>query len=317
MRKFDTKEIELYMHYGSAGSEAMGDYPCHIFQLPNKTGIIAYRIEHNCAIVFGDPICPNDALTELTLAFHKHCKDAELNIIYITVSERFANLAQEHCHISLEACEELIFNPQVNPLLKSHRLQHRVEKAIKHGLTFHEYIPFNIEIEKALLQVGVEWQKAKKGPRFHLGHLNFFENRMGKRWFYVKDGDLITSIAMLSQLKGKEGWLLKFFFTLPNAFHETSEFLMISLLSKLKEENCRFLTKGMTPIDSIVKTKGLGYYSILVKCAYSTLSFFFNFKKNKQYWQRYHPEKVPAFLLFNNPNIGLNEIKALLKVLRH
>lgn len=316
MQKMDKREIELFILYGSAGSEAMLDYPCHFFQIPNCNGVIAYRIEFKCAIIFGDPLCPPNELVELTQAFHKYCHDSDLNVVYITVSKKFARLAQEHCPILIEVCEELIFDPQIDPILKSHRLQHRVDKAIQHGLTFHEYIPFNEEIEKSLLEIGLKWKKSKKGPRFYLGHLNFFENTMGKRWFYVKDGKRITSMAMLSQLNAQEGWLLKFFFTLPDAFSETSEFLMISLLATLKNENCQFLSKGMLPIDSIEEVRGLGYYSSPVKYLYKMISFIFKFKKFKQYWQRYYPKKVPSYVLFSKPRIGLNEIRVLSKVFR-
>lgn len=311
-----TNAIKLFILYGSAASEAMFDYPCQFYQLPHLTGIIAYRIEYKCAVIFGDPLCPPSELTELTEAFHEYCHSLHLNVIYIAVTEKFARLALEYCHILIEVCEELTFDPQYNPILKSHRLHHRMDKATKHGLTFHEYIPFDQQIENSLLDIGIQWKKAKKGPSLHLGHLNFFEHTEGKRWFYVKDGEQITSMAMLSQLDVQKGWLLKFFFTLPNAFPETSEFLMISLLTFLRKEDCHFLTKGIAPIDEIGEVKGLGYSSPLVKYAYKTISYIFKFKKHKEYWQRYFPQKTPSYLLFSNPKIGFNEIRALLKVLR-
>lgn len=316
MQKISSKEIELFILYGSAASEAMFDYPCYFFQIPNCTGVIAYRIEYQCAIIFGDPLCPPDELIELTRAFHQHCHESHLNVIYITVSERFTKLAQEYFPILIEVCEELIFDPQIDPMLKSHRLHHRMDKAIKHGLTFHEYIPFNEEVQNSLLDIGIKWQKAKKGPGLYLGHLNFFENPKGKRWFYVKDGERITSMAMLSQLDAQKGWLLKFFFTLPNSFPETSEFLMLSLLTTLKNEGCHFLTKGMVPIDLIGEVKGLKYSSRLIKSIYKMISVLFKFQKHKQYWQRYFPQKAPSYLLFSNSRIGFNEIRALLRVIK-
>ena len=316
MAETNTKEIDLFIRYGSVASEAMFDFPCYFFRIPNCIGTIAYRIEFKCAIIFGDPLCPPNELIELTQAFHKHCQDSHLNVIYIAVSEKFARLAQEYCHISIEVCEELIFDPQINPIFKSRRLQHRMDKAIKHGLTFHEYIPVNEEIENALLEVGMKWQKSKKGPSLYLGHLNFFENYQGKRWFYAKDKENVTSMAMLSQLDAQQGWFLKFFFTLPDVFRETSEFLMISLLTTLKNENCCFLSKGMAPMDSIGEIKGLERSSTLIKYVYKAISFIFKFKLRKQYWQRYYPQKAPAYVLFSNSKIGLNEIRALFKVLK-
>lgn len=316
MREPDAKERELFIQYGSSASEAMFDYPCHFFKAENCSGFIAYRIESQCAIIFGDPICPQEELIAISQAFHKFCHESHLNIIYVIVSKKFAKLLHGFCHITIEVCEELIFNPQVNPVDESHRLQHRMDKAIKHGLTFHEYIPLDKGIETSLIEIGEKWQKARKGPSLHLGHLNFFESYQGKRWFYVKDGEQITSMAMLSQLEAQKGWLLKFLITIPHAFHETSEFLMLSLLNTLQKENCHFLTKGMVPLDSLGEIKGLGYRSTFVKWIYQLISLIFKFRKRKEYWQRYYPQKVPSYLILTHPKIGFNEIKALWKVFK-
>lgn len=310
-------ERELFIRYGSAGSEAMFDFPCTFFQIPNSSGVIAYRVESSCAIVFGDPMCPVNELKKLTEAFHKHCNEAELNIIYITVSEEFKKLLQEECKIFIHVCEEFIFDPQADLNSSSHRLEHKMEKAQKHGLTFHEYFPIDKSIENNLQEIGNQWQAAIKGPHLYLGHLNFFESYIGKRWFYVQDKEQMTSMAMLSKLDGKEGWLLKFLPTLPSAFHGTSEFLMISLLQKLREEKCTFLTKGMFPVDSLEDIEGLGsFYQFILKQIYKLINYIFKFNKRKEYWKRYHPKTSPSYIVFLKPKIGINEVIALKKAFK-
>lgn len=312
------KAQNLFIHYGSAASEAMFDFPCHYFELPDCEGVIAYRTANNCAVVFGEPICPPHEIDQLTKGFQKHCQKLDLNIIYIIVSEKFAKRSYAHnCQIKLKVCEEFIYDPFEDPCLKSHRLTHRVDKGVKHGLTVHEYIPKDQGIENALIELGIKWQKAIKGPQIYLGHLDFFETYDGKRWFYVKDGDKITSMVMLSRLEGSKGWLLKFLITEPGAFHETSEFLITSVFKILEQENCHFLTKGMVPVDDLNDIRGLGVVTAYaVRLFYKLISWVFNFKKRKEYWMRYDPKKAPSYLLFFRPKIGLNEIRALLKVLR-
>lgn len=184
-------------------------------------------------------------------------------------------------------------------------------------MTFHEYFPTDKNLEKTLLELGDKWQKAIKGPHVHLGHLNFFENYIGKRWFYTKDGEQITSMVMLSRLEAKKGWFLKFLAVLPNVCHETSEFAMISLFQVLQKENCQFLTKGMMPLDDLGEIKGFGDSAKnVLKGIYKLLSMIFRFKKRREYWQRYSPQCVPAYLVFTNSKIGLNEIRALIKVFK-
>lgn len=307
-------ERELFVRWGSAGSEPMFDFPCQFYQIPGCSGVIAYRIESKCAIVFGDPICPPTELKKLTEAFHQYCLDSGLNIIYITVSQEFANLVQNECKIMIQVCDEFILDPNAS---SSHRLEHRIEKAMSHGLSFHEYIPLDKNLEKDLLDVGNQWKSSIKGPHLYLGHLNFFESYIGKRWFYVQDEGKPTSIVMLSKLEAKEGWLLKFLATKPHAFQTTSEFLMLSVLKTLRDENCTFLTKGMMPVDSIQEMKGLGtFHQFALKHVYQLISSVFKFKKRKEYWQRYHPKSVPAYIAFLKPSIGINELKALKKAFR-
>lgn len=310
-------ERELFVRYGSAGSEAMFDFPCQIFQDLGCKGFIAYREESKCAIVFGDPICPPDELKKLTKAFHHHCNEAQLNIIYITVSQEFKDLVNDDCKVFFQVTEEIILDPHSNLNTSSHRLEHKMEKAKKHGLSFHEYIPVDNKIEKNLLEIGKEWQGSIKGFHLYLGHLNFFESYIGKRWFYVQDKDKMTSMVMLSKIEAKEGWLLKFLATLPHAFPGTSEFLMLSLLKKLKEENCTFLTKGMLPVDTLEEIEGISpFYQSALKQIYKIISHIFKFHKRKEYWQRYHPQKVPSYLIFHNAKIGFNELNALRKAFR-
>jgi len=318
MQEINEEEKKLFVKYGSAASEAMFDFPCHFFKKPKCMGIIPYRIEHRCAIVFGEPICPPEETAKLTQAFHEFCHESNLNVIYIIVSEKFAKFAMsQNCHILMEVCDELIFDPEFDSCRESHRLRHRVEKAIKHGLTLHEYQPVNPYIENALQKLGVEWQKSIKGPHVYLGHLSFFDSYVGKRWFYVKDGDEITGMMMLSHIESSRGWLIKFLITSPNAFQGTSEFLMTSVLKVLRNENCRFVTKGMVPAPYIGKVDGLGYFSTkLSKGIYQLISSIFKFEKRKEYWRRYHPRTSPGYLVLKRPHIHYNEIRALMKVFR-
>jgi len=317
MEELNKREKELFISYGSAASEAMFDFPCHFFQIPTSTGFIAYRIQFTCAIILGDPICQVDERMALMQAFHQYCNKLNMRIVYISVSATYAKMLQKDCKVLMEVCEEIFFDPQINPLIANHRLEHRFNKAIQHGLTFHEYIPLNQEIENSLLEIGVKWNKAIKGSHVYIGHLNFFESYIGKRWFYVKDGTQIISMIMLSKLEAQGGWYLKFLITLPKVFRETSEFAMVSLLKTLRNENCRFLTKGMIPLDCMGEIKGLSFFSNqFINYIYKIIGFIFKFKKRKAYWQRYHPKSVPTYLAFSNSKIGLNEIRALMNVFK-
>ena len=176
IREITDKERDLFIRYGSAASEALFDFPCHFFRTPDCIGTVAYRVEFKCAIVFGGPICPPDETSTLIEAFHKFCQESDLNVIYIIISEEIAKSIKDYDgKILIEVCEELILDLEHDLCLSSKRLRHRVEKAWKHGLTMHEYIPFDAEIEDSLKQLGIKWQQAIKGPNIYLGHLTFLK----------------------------------------------------------------------------------------------------------------------------------------------
>lgn len=315
----DEVNKKLLIRYGSAASEAMFDFPCKFFHHPECSGVIAYRDVHHCAIVIGDPICPPSETFLLAKAFEDYCEKQNLNIIYIIISEIFSKWTDlQGYKIKLEVCEELIFDLEADPLQASHRIKHRVDKATKHGLTVHEYIPTNLEIENSLKELGTKWQHSIKGPNVFLGHLNFFESYTGKRWFYVKEEKTISSMLMLSKLDAQNGWLLKFLIISPNAFHGTSEFLVCTVWELLKKENYRVLTKGMLPKKALGNIEGLTFFNkAIANFFYQIISWIFKFQKRKEYWLRYNPKERPAFLVFKNSHVGLNEIKALIQIFRN
>lgn len=318
MHAKNQREKELFIRYGSAASEAMFDFPCKFFHLPDCKGVIAYRELSKCAVVFGEPICPPKETEKFAQSFQQFCHDSKLTLIYIIASEKFAQWIQNHSpHVSMKVCDEYIINP-VNDLCEtSQRMRQRVNKAKKHGLTLHEYIPYDAKIEKTLKEIAYEWQKAIKGPNIYLGHFNFFEDYIGKRWFYVKDGSTITGMIMLSRIDKSNGWLLKFLITKSNAFPDTSEFLMTSVLDILRSENCRFLSKGSMPSNALESIQGLGPISNhFAKKVYTLISSIFKFEQRKAYWLRYNPKTEPAYLIICRPRIGSREIRALLQVFR-
>jgi lysylphosphatidylglycerol synthetase-like protein (DUF2156 family) len=122
-------------------------------------------------------------------------------------------------------------------------------------------------------------------------------------------------MMMLSRIGIGNGWLLKFMVTLPDALHDTTEFLVTSVLETLRKENCSYFTKGVIPLERIGEFSGMGPIgSKLVKVTYSLISKIFRFGKRKEYWLRYHPHTEPAYLVLTGPKIKLNELKALTKV---
>ena len=320
MKSLSLEEMQLSVdqlihRWGSPISEAVLD-SCSYFCVPEIEGFIGYRIAHQTAIVLGDPICSPEKKPLLATAFQKYCQDNHLSCIYFIISQEFAKWAIKNlCKIMIEIGDEIFFNPMVDPTIghKGFKLRNKIHHAMHEGLSFKEYTTPDPKLEEQILQLGKIWVKARKGPQIYMGNLNFFENRIGRRWFYLQDKDQnIVAMALLSELEAHDGWLLKYLITIPKAPRGTSELLMVSLLEILRQEECHFLTYGIVPADHLGETVGLGKFNILtVKFLFRVAKWIFRLTQRKFYWQQFHPHFKGSYLLFSVSSIGIKEIRAL------
>lgn len=317
----EEKNLERWIHrWGCSVSETVLDSECHVFRTDKIDGFIGYRIKAGCAVVHGDPICSFQDMPFLTEAFHQYCKEKQLKIIYIIASEKFANLAiQNLCKIMVQVGEELIFDPRKDPTegRSGHRLRNKVSHVRSLGISAHEYLSQDPKLENQIKEAGNLWLKSRKGPQIYLGPLNFFENRADKRWFYAIQGEQVIAAALLSRLEVKKGWLLKFLITIPQAPRGTSEFLMLSILEALRQEECHYLTYGIVPADRLDKIVGVNkFYTWLGRGIFKFLKAIFKLNQRKLYWEKFFPKSEPAYVLFSNPNVGIQEVRAIIQALK-
>jgi lysylphosphatidylglycerol synthetase-like protein (DUF2156 family) len=311
--------IESWIHqWGGFAAEFVLEPSTFIFRAPNIDGLVVYRIESDCAIAFGDPICAMGDVNQLAQAFHDYCRERNMNIIHIIASEQFAKWAIINlCNILIEVGEELVFNPQNDPTKghRSYKLRNYIHHAQHLGLTVHEYLPYDVNLENSIDQVGVAWLKGRRGPQIYLGNLNFFEHRKNKRWFYVQYQEKIIAVALLSELKN-ESWLLKYVISVPDSPRGTTELLVDSIFQKLRCENYSFLTYGVVPAERLGEIVGLSKFSSwMARFVFRIIKRVFQVDSRKTYWQKFHPKTAPSYVLFSHSKIGLKEIRAMTKAL--
>lgn len=314
----DPAQIENWVHqWGSAATEMLLDSSFQFFCDPEIEGFIGYRVESHCAITFGDPVCSVKNRPHLALSFQHFCKTQGFHVIYLVVSKQFSDWALGHnCHISIEVGEELILDrthdPREGP--KASKLRNMTAHARSLGLTVREYLTEDPRLEKEMLEVGMNWLYARKGPQIHLSNLSFFERRVGRRWFYVTNAEgTILGVAVLSWREVEQRWMLKFLTTVPEIPRGTSELLLVSIIDALKEN----FSYGLTPAMKLGEIRGLSQFSaVMSRIAYKFINWLFLFDNRRTYWQKFHPKREPFYIVFTHPTIRLNEIRALIKSLQ-
>jgi len=235
------------------------------------------------------------------------------------VSEEFASWAAENmCSVLIDFGERFELNPQSNPVGHTGSNVGLVRKKVRHALKesafVQEYLGDDLAIEKAIESVAITWQKARPGPQIFLADFTFFNDRIGKRWFYTKQGEKIVGMLILNQLQAQNGWFLNNVMITKDAPHGISELLIISTLQALEKEQCRSVIIGSVPRQQLGKISGLGRFSeTITRGIYKLAKKIFKLGDHEAFWGKFQPTIHPSYLLFPEKNLSFSSIKALLK----
>lgn len=312
--------IECVRRWGGVASNAVLEPNCNTFTTPSIEGMIGYRLENQCAVVFGDPVCNPEDIPSLTKAFHEYCQKNDWSISYLMTSQSFATWAIGHvCEALIEYGEELVVNPILDDPRKGAKgslVRRKVKQAIKGNVIVREYKTPSPEMNAHLEEVSHLWLQNRHGPQVFISTIRLFEDPFGKRWFYALQGDKIIGIAIITRLEASQGWLLGRLMTLPDAPNGTPELLVVSLIETLKQEHCPFLSFGVTPSKELGKIEGLNKATTWITYfGYNTARFFFHLDRKKTFWKKFQPKSLSAYLLFNKPKIGFKELIGLKQAL--
>lgn len=316
----ELSDVTSVRKWGGSTTDAILDPIGKIFRTQEVDGLIGYRVENGCAVVFGDPVCPPVEIKKLVKAFYEYCEKKHLKIIYLIISEEFARwlIQGGYCKTMIEYGEELILDPREDPRKKEGVHASLVRRKVRHALheevTVHEYIPIDNEVEKEVGQVAEKWLKARKGPQIYFSHIHLFDHREGKRWFYAKKNKEIVGVINLNRLEKHQGWLLNHLMFTPEAPHGVPELLVVTALEVLSQEGCRYVTFGTVPIKQLGEIIGLGVFSkYFARSVYSLANNIYHLTGKKKFWEKFYPKSEKAFISFKDSHIGLKEIIALKK----
>ena len=65
------------------------------------------------------------------------------------------------------------------------KLRNKIKQAAHEGVTIHEYLQDDAELEQSIEDAGKIWLKGRHGHQFHIGNVVLFNNRDGKRWLLL------------------------------------------------------------------------------------------------------------------------------------
>lgn len=308
--------LNLIRRWGGSASDAVLDPACQIFTTEKIEGVIGYRNEAGCAVVYGDPICAPDNIAVLVQAFHAFCQEQNRRIIYLGASSKFSKWAMATvCKASIEFGDDYFLDPRFDDPKKGAKgslVRRKLRHALMEEVLVNEYLENNFTLEESIEAVGAAWLKARQGPQMYVSHVHLFENRIGKRWFYAQQHGKIVGVLLLNQLQAQQGWLLNHLMFTPEAPHGTPELLVMTAFETLCKENCCYLTFGYVPDQEIREIVGLSPLSAwLCRKGFKAVDKIFHLAGHKMFWEKFQPQKISTYLLFSHSKLGLKELLSL------
>lgn len=316
----DRLVLPYIQQWGRAPSIAVFDTTIKTFKIPGIDGIIGYKDEAGCVLVFGDPLCHPDDRFVLVKAFHDHFLAQKKSILYLLASVDFKKWASEQGYIktALSMGDEIIVNPQIDPLTVSGRHAYTLRKnyriAQNSNLMFHEYLGIDNHLETSMEELSQRWLQERQGPQTSLMNVNIFSHRINKRFFYVKNGTTCVGALILNRLDAFNGWTINALFYAPDAPKYTSEYMLLQTLALLRTEGCHYFSFGTLPVDELRTIEGLGKIAtFFAPYCFTFAKKIFKLRNRKQYWQKFSPTIVPSYLLIHKAGIGMKEIWGILR----
>ena len=272
--------VDYIREFGDCASDAILDPRCEHSTSPEIEGIIGYRFIGNCAISYGDPICPQSDKAKLAKAFQEFCENQNKSIIYVVATSSFINKSlNDSTSAYIEFGKVLFIDPQDDPRNKSGRyacaLRNKIKHAVREGVSVQEYTGYDPQLESAIEKASKCWLDKRKGLQVYISPLRVFDDRQGKRWFYATKNNEIIGVVVLEQIKSKNGWHLNRLMTTENVPGGTPEILLITAIDALKKENCHYFAFGQAPLYDLNEIKGFSkvttfitkqIYKIAKKC---------------------------------------------------
>ncbi|MBP9842145.1 MAG: DUF2156 domain-containing protein [Simkaniaceae bacterium] len=309
--------VKLVRKWACINTDGLLDQTTQIFSVPHIEGFIGYRIELGNAVVCGDPVCNSANKIGLAKEFERYCLERKLKVVYIIVSEEFANLASEHLSFSLiEFGRKFVLDPFKYVEPQSALLRKKIRQSSRQGIEIQEYMGDDPTVEASIEEIATTWIQNRKGIQIYLCTPNLFKDRQGKRWFYALHAGKIIGFVLLNQLESRGGWLLNNVMISKETPSGLSEHLVVSALQTLAKENCRFVLIGPVPAKTLGKITDFGkIMTALARLTFKALKKICYLDGHEVFWGKFDPELRSSYLLFPKKQLHISTVIALLRAL--
>lgn len=219
--------------------------------------VVGYVSSGNVLVVAGAPVCPEARLEAVTKEFEAFSAAKGAKVCYFGAEGRLDKIfrdAPDHASVLLGA--QPVWHPADWPemVARCASVRSQINRAKNKGIVVTEWSLEKAHDNPELRQCLLSWLRSKGLPPLHFviepETLERLENR---RVFVAEVAGTVAAFLVLSPIPERSGWLTEQFPHVPRAPNGTVEFMMDAAFRVLAEEDCEYVTLGLSPLSRRAK----------------------------------------------------------------
>jgi phosphatidylglycerol lysyltransferase len=274
--------------------------------------VVGYVSSGGVRVVAGAPVCSEEMLPSVTAAFENDATAKGLGVVYFGAEARLESVLRNdprHSHVLLGA--QPVWHPTEwkDVVARHSSIRAQINRARNKGVVVTEW-----PIEKAhdnpeLRDCLRVWLESKGLPALHFviepETLTRLENR---RIFVAEAKGNVVAFLVLSPIPERSGWLTEQFPHRPGAPNGSVELMMDASFRTIAEENCEYITLGLSPLSKRAKIEPFDnplWLRFLLGWMRKHGRRFYNFDGLDRFKSKLMPEYwEPVFAISNEPNFS-------------
>jgi phosphatidylglycerol lysyltransferase len=294
----------LTQQFGNSSLDYFKTYSDKLIFAPDEVNAyIAYRVSRNFAVVLEDPVSENrEAMKKCIISFSKFCYDNGLKEVYYRVPKESLPVYNELFRKNLFLGQEGVVD------LNSFSLEGGEKKSIRNALnkiTEQGYTtkiitpPLRDGLIQKLKAVSEEWLKLTERDEIIFSQGMFTEREIkGQTVITIetREEKIIAFLNIIPDNVKNEGTydLLRKTADAPNGI---MDYMLVELFKYFKTHGIQYVNLGFAPMSGLDDPHNFPERSM--KFAYEKIRSFSHYKGQREYKEKFNPQWLDKFLVYN------------------
>jgi phosphatidylglycerol lysyltransferase len=272
--------------------------------------VIAYKVAWNVALSLGDPVGPEDQIESTARHFISWCADNGWMVAFHQALPDFIPMYRRLGLQVLKLGEEAVINLEhfCTETARHKFFRYTRNKFEKEGYTLTRYMPPHpAELLDEVEAISREWLSlpGRRERTFTLGE--FRHDYLNETPLFVMRTPTGQALAFVNEVPAYPSGtatidLMRHRVDIPNG---TMDYLFLGLLLRLKDEGYTHFNLGLAPFSGVGDRPGATLQERAVHELFEHLNQFFSYKGLRNYKNKFEPEWVDRYIVYQGGVPGL------------